>query len=263
MSRHSRVPFAARLALAGAAAVAVPLTASPASAAETVTVVHGIPGTPVDVYVGGERLLDDFQPGDTATVPDVAGELPVALVAADAEDDSSPVLSQTVSVPAAGSFDLVAHLTEAGQPTLTAFQNTGAENVVVRHTAAAPAVDVLVDGAAALSGLANPNEAKATLPAGDYSVAVALAGTTEPVLGPTDLAAEAGETYTAYAIGSASAGTLDLVLVTDSSRTATPSGVDAGSGGTAGSGNGAVLPLVLLGGLLVVGGGVALARQRS
>ena len=42
---------------------------SPAStfaATSKVSVVHGIPGQPVDVYVNGERTLENFQPGDVA-----------------------------------------------------------------------------------------------------------------------------------------------------------------------------------------------------
>ena len=56
------------LALGGALAVAVALATGPAAAAQdtgTVFVVHGVPDTPVDVYVDGERALDDFQPGTT------------------------------------------------------------------------------------------------------------------------------------------------------------------------------------------------------
>lgn len=42
-------------------------TAGPAYAATSkVSVVHGIPDTPVDVYVNGKKTLDNFKPGDVA-----------------------------------------------------------------------------------------------------------------------------------------------------------------------------------------------------
>ena len=57
---------------AGAVGVAgaLILVATPASAADTATVsvLHAVPDTPVDVYANGERLIDDFQPG-TLTDP--------------------------------------------------------------------------------------------------------------------------------------------------------------------------------------------------
>ena len=54
----------AGLAVGGALALA--LVAAPAAVAQetaTVYVVHGVPDTPVDVYVDGKRAIDDFEPG--------------------------------------------------------------------------------------------------------------------------------------------------------------------------------------------------------
>jgi hypothetical protein len=57
------------------------LTASPAFAATSkVSVVHGIPGQPVDVYVNGRKTLGDFEPGKVAgplTLPE--GDYDIAL----------------------------------------------------------------------------------------------------------------------------------------------------------------------------------------
>ena len=57
-----------RWVLAGLLAVAgFSLFASPAFAASSkVSVVHGIPGQPVDVYVNGTKTLSNFQPGKVA-----------------------------------------------------------------------------------------------------------------------------------------------------------------------------------------------------
>jgi hypothetical protein len=214
------------LALGGvlaAAATTLGVTA-PAAAQETaaVYVVHGIPDTPVDVYVDGARLLDDFQPGSPAGPVDVPrGAHEVALFPADAADGSGqPLLSATQEVPGGGNVTLVAHLTEAGQPTVTPFVNdvspvpAGQARLVVRHTAAAPAVDVLAGGSPVISGLANPGEKALQVPAGTVSAAVAAAGTTEPVIGPADLDLKEGTATFVHATGALDAKNLNLVVVT-------------------------------------------------
>ncbi|GAA5136815.1 DUF4397 domain-containing protein [Pseudonocardia adelaidensis] len=221
-----------------AAATTLGATA-PAAAQETasVYVVHGIPETPVDVYVDGARLLDDFQPGSAAGPVDVPrGAHEVALLPADATDGSGPpLLSATQEVPGGGNVTLVAHLTAGGQPAVTPFVNdvssvpAGQARVVVRHTAAAPAVDVLAGGSPVISGLANPDEEALEVPAGRIPAAVAAAGTTEPVIGPTDLDLQEGTATFVHAIGSLEAGNLDLVVVTVGGLHTAPNGVPSGA----------------------------------
>jgi Domain of unknown function (DUF4397) len=229
------------LALGGvlaAAATTLGVTA-PAAAQETasVYVVHGIPDTPVDVYVDGARLLDDFQPGSAAGPVDVpGGGHEVALFPADAADGSGPpLLSATQEVPGRGNVTLVAHLTEGGQPAVTPFVNdvssvpSGQARVVVRHTAAAPAVDVLAGGSPVISGLANPDEEVLEVPAGTIPAAVAAAGTTEPVIGPADLDLQEGTATFVHAIGSLEAGNLGLVVVTVDGLHTAPNGGPSGA----------------------------------
>ena len=82
--------------LAGIAAgtlALVTLAAAPATAADPakLSVLHGVPGLTVDVWVNGERTLDDFTPGSIAGPLDLpAGTYTVAITAADAADASSP-----------------------------------------------------------------------------------------------------------------------------------------------------------------------------
>jgi hypothetical protein len=240
----------------GLAACALALTvAAPAAAAAeesntqdtgTVRVVHGIPGTPVDVYVDGARALDDFEPGTSAGPVDLpAGARDVAIFPADAADGSgTPLLRATADVPAGAAVTLVAHLSEAGEPTVTPFADdlsavpAGQARLVVRHTAAAPAVDVLAGGQAVVRGLVNPDEATLEVPAGTVSAAVAAAGTTQPVIGPADLALEEGTATFAYAVGSLQDDTLDLVVVSVDGLHSAPSGVPAGAPSGAPSENG-------------------------
>jgi hypothetical protein len=84
-----------------------------------------------------------------------------------------------------------------------------------------------------VSGLANPDEETTEVPAGTYEVAVAPEGTTDPVIGPTDLTLDEGTGYFVYAIGSADDGNLDLLVQTISGLHSDPDGVPAGSGGMA------------------------------
>lgn len=91
--------------------------ATPASAetngSAQLSVLHGIPDTPVDVYVNGALTIDDFQPGDLAGPLDLpAGDYEVALTAPDAADAGNPVLGPaTLTLSAGTNYTAVAHLT--------------------------------------------------------------------------------------------------------------------------------------------------------
>jgi hypothetical protein len=257
------------------AAGALVLLATPATAADTATVsiLHAVPGTPVDVYANGERLLDDFQPGtltDPLQLP--AGSYDLALFPADAPDGSGdPLLSASgVAVPAGANATVVAHLTASGQPALTPFVNdvsavpAGQARVTVRHTAAAPAVDVRAGGAVVVPGLENPKEASLTVPASTVSADVVAAGTDTVAIGPADLALADGTTNIVYAWGSQDAG-YQLAVQTIGGAHSAPSGVPGGNAGLADEGS-VPAPLAALSviGLLAAGAGVLrLARSRG
>ena len=266
-----------RLILAAAATVAaVGFSAAPVGAQDgnaTVVVVHGIPDTPVDVYVNDELTLDDFEFGtvtDALSLP--PGDYALAVRAADADASADPILEADATLAAGNNVSIVAHLTESGDPTITPFANdtapTAAGNgrLIVRHTAAAPAVDVLAGGEAVFSDLANPNEAKADLPAGTVSASVALAGTTDPVIGPADVPVVEGQATIVYAVGSAEAGNLDVLVQTISGLHSDPAAVDTGNSGLATPGatepRAAAMAALGLGAAVVVGA-VVVTRRRS
>ena len=225
-------------AVAGLGLMVAPASASTADGA-VLSVLHGIPDTPVDVYVNGELTLDDFQPGDLAGPLDLpAGDYEVALTAPDAADASAPVLGPATLTLAAGvNYTAVAHLNEAGEPTLTPFANdtsataAGEGRLTVRHVAAAPAVDVLAGGSPVIEDLTNPNEASLDLAAGTISAAVAAAGTTDPVLGPADVTVQEGALTIVYAWGSLEDESLALAVQTVSGLHSAPDGVNSGTGG--------------------------------
>ena len=226
-----------------AGAIAAFGLAAPAYAISDTTadlsVLHGIPDTPVDVYVNGELTLDDFQPGDLAGPLDLAaGDYEVALTATDAADDSDPILGPiSVTLEANTSYTAVAHLTEGGDPTVTPYVNdisetaAGEGRLTVRHDAAAPAVDVLAGDTPVIENLSNPEEASLDLAAGTISASVAATGTTDPVIGPADVAVEEGVLTIVYAWGSLEDENLQLAVQTVDGLHSAPDGVPSGTGG--------------------------------
>ncbi|GAC1371824.1 MAG: hypothetical protein NVSMB43_08100 [Pseudarthrobacter sp.] len=190
------------------------------------SVLHGVPGLTVDVWVDGKLTLDNFKPGTLAgplNVPD--GDHKIAITAADATSaDNALIGPVTVDLAEGQDYTAVAHLAADGTPTATLFTNDtspspdGQGKLTVRHVAAAPAVDVLAGGTAVIEGLTNPDEETLTLPAGTVSASVAAAGTTAPVIGPADVKITEGKNTIVYAWGSLAKNTLGVaVQVVDSS----------------------------------------------
>lgn len=219
-------------------------TAGAQTATGTVTVIHGVPGLTVDVYVNGELTLEGFAPNtvtDPLELPEGDYDIEVFGEGADPEADD-PAITGSATLPAGANASIIAHLSAEGAPMLSVFVNdtstiaSGEARLVVRHTAAAPAVDVLANDDVLFANLANPNEEMADVPAGSYAAAVAAAGTTDPVIGPTELMLDAGNAYFVYAIGSLEDETLGVLTQTisglGSQETAAPSVPAAGFGPT-------------------------------
>ena len=226
----------------GAGALVALGAVAPATAAEgnaMLSVLHGVPDLTVDVYVNDELTLDDFAPGDLAGPLELpAGTYSVAITASDAADASSPAIGPVdLPLDAGGNYTAVAHLDAEGSPTATLFTNdvsdiaAGQGRLTVRHTAAAPAVDVLAGGEPVISGLENPDEATLDLPAGVVPASVAAAGTTDPVIGPADVDVAEGALTIVYAWGSLEDENLALAVQTVTGMHSSPDGVPAGAAG--------------------------------
>lgn len=260
--------IAAVAVLALAAGFAVLGLGGPAAAADSasVSVVHGIPKTPVNVFVNGKLTLRNFQPGTVAgplSLP--AGSYQVRVFpAANTAGTGNPVISASATVPAGANVSLVAHLDSAGKPTLTPYVNdvfrlaAGKARLVIRHTAAAPAVDVRAGGSPVIRGLTNPRQQELTVPAGSVRADVVLAGTNTVVIGPATVNLAEGTATIVYAVGSAEQKTLGLVVQTIGGLHSAPAGVPAGSGGLVDDGGvPGWLPLTIAVGLLAAAGGAA------
>jgi hypothetical protein len=281
--------------IAALAAAAVALLALPASAQEEARIhlIHGIPGVPVDVLVDGSPVIEGFQPGDIEDLSSFAGQTLTNLQVT-AEGDPGTVLIDAgdTDLPASGNFSIIAHWEEGKTPALAVFPNDTSETaagegrLTVRHTADAPAVDVLAGGSPVIEGLENPNEQILDLPVGTVSAAVAVAGSTDPVIGPADITIEEGTNLIVYAVGSASGDPAGLELLTETitvgaaaaetpaetpaaeqpaSQTPVPSAVNTGNSPVSEDGTGFPVAVVALAALLVVAipaRRVVLARTR-
>ncbi len=273
-----------------AAALALGLVGGVGAQAETgtVTVIHGVPGLTVDVYVNDDLTLEAFAP-DTVTEPLElpAGDYNIKIFPEGADPATeTPAIEGDTTLPAGANASIVAHLAEDGTPMLSVFVNdvseiaSGQARLVVRHTAAAPAVDVLANGSPVFTNLANPNEQMADVPAGAYSVSVAATGTTDPVIGPVDLTLEAGTAYFVYAVGSLEDENLNVLTQTitglgaaEATPTAQVSPVatsalpSAGIGPDGGSSSNAALWIAVAAGIagvaLVGGSALVAARVRN
>lgn len=207
----------------------------------TVSVLHGVPDATVDVWANGQPLITNFAPG-TLTDPQMlpAGSYDLKVVkAGDPADAEAVIEANDVQVPAGANLTVVAHLDAEGTPRLTPFVNdtseieAGKARLTVRHTAAAPGVDVRANGTPVLRGLTNPNEATAVVDAGSVSADVVLAGTDTVAIGPADVNLAEGTNTIVYAWGSADANNLQLAVQTIDGMAGHPSGVPAGDGGQA------------------------------
>jgi hypothetical protein len=199
------------------------LTAALASAdahLALVSVGHGIPGTdlgqplelPVDVIVDGACLLQDFEFGYFAGPVELdPGTYSVAVALSDEDPDTcngTVVIGPVdLTFEAGNNVTIFAHLTADGQPgpagvdvlelgiTASVFDNdvsdvvAGHTRLTVRHTAWAPAVDILLNRGwirgrliGEFEGLENPDQiGPEDLRPGAYAVSIFPAGGDEPV----------------------------------------------------------------------------------
>ena len=142
---------------------------------------------PVDVAAGGAEVFADFEFGQTKDLSALAGTTLADLQVLAAGTDTVAIDAGDVVLPATGNYTVIAHLNADGTRLdrlrqYTSLTAAGQGRLVVRHTAAAPAVDIRANGTVAFAGVTNPNEGAADLPAGTISADVVPAGAAEPVV---------------------------------------------------------------------------------
>ena len=245
--------------------------ASPASAQDArIHLIHGIPEVDVDVAAGGENVFAGFSFGDTQDLSSLAGATFEDLQVKVAGTDTVAIDAGDVTLPSSGNTTIIAHLDAEGTPTISVFGNdastidAGEGRLVVRHTAAAPEVDIKANGDIAFSSVANGEDGAADLPAATVTAEVVPAGEDAPVvIGPADLAVNEGEALIVYAVGSLDEETLTVLSETISGLHSTPNAVNTGTspvdvdGGLLPIGAAALATITLL---TVAGGALRLRR---
>jgi len=279
--------------LAGAAALAATLLAVPAgtsSAQESadVMLLHGIPGITVDVAVDGAVVIPGFEPGSMQDLSSFAGQTLTNLEVrpAGTEDVAiGPV--DSFDVPASGSWTVVAHLDGEGTPIITAFENDtsaaadGQGRLTVRHTAAAPAVDIVLGDARPVENLSNPNEASLDVPAGEIAGAQIAPTGGDPIADVPTVSVTAGTNLIVYAVGSLAEETFtfytqEVALAAGAGGDAggedggedggdgTPAPTEVNTGGElAASTNSSVALFAAAAGLFALAGGAMVLRRRT
>jgi len=234
----------ATLFIVAAVGALLPASAALAQTTNQVSVLHGIPGLTVDVYVNGDLTLEDFTFETLAgplELPD--GDYEIEIFAADADPavDTPALATGSPGIAVAGGINatIVAHLDADAAPTLSVFVNdistiaAGEARVTVNHTAAAPAVDVLANDAVLLANIANGAGAGADAPAATYNVKVVPTGTTDPVVFETDLPLAEGANTIVFAIGDLAGDSFTVAVQSITGLAAAPSGVPTGDAGLA------------------------------
>lgn len=232
--RRIAASLVAVLMLALATTLAAPVAGADGHA--RIHLIHGIPDVDVDVVAGGEVAVADFSFGDTQDLSALAGATLEDLQVVVAGSDTVAIDAGDVALPAEGNYTVIAHLDEGGAPTLSVFENddsataAGEGRLTVRHTAAAPAVDVLAGDAVAIANMANGEGRSLDLGAGTVSASVVPTGASEPVvIGPADLAVVEGESLIVYAVGSLGDDNLTVLTETIDGLHSAPARVDTGN----------------------------------
>lgn len=246
--------------------------ASAASAQDArIHLLHGIPDTDVDVAAGGDNVFENFSFGDTQDLSALAGTTLEGLQVKLAGTDTVAIDAGDVALPSSGNYTIIAHLDATGTPALAVFENdvstvaAGEGRLVVRHAAAAPAVDILANGAVAFANVTNGGEGSADLGAGTITATVVPTGEDAPVvIGPAELPINEGESLIVYAVGSLDADSLTVLTESITGLHSAPSAVNTGNSPVdASTSSNSALVILLAGAALSTGGVLAVRRNRS
>ncbi|MEM9608148.1 MAG: DUF4397 domain-containing protein [Actinomycetota bacterium] len=220
MKRILFTALAALLAVTGLAVSGAPAGADVRTGA-TVRIVHAIPGTalslaqelPVDVSVDGTCAITGLEFDDVVGPIELSGEVDLVISLADTMTPcggAAVITANDVPLNDGDSVSIVAHLDADSTPVATVFSDAntatappGLGVATVRHTAAAPTVEVWLGAdAAAPTGLQISNAeqvARVELAAGTYQAGLGTAS--DLLFGPADLPVAADQVTVVYAVG--------------------------------------------------------------
>lgn len=254
------------------ALVVVSFVTTPAAAQQdedsvVVTALHAIPGDddfPADIYLNGEVAITGFtmmMRSDPFQLD--PGAFDIAIYPAGADPASStPAVAETIDLSQPGNYSLVAQLAAGGQPIIAVYANDlapvamGQARLVVRNTAGADAIDVLVGEETIASSLAATGEVTVDVAAGVHQLSVVPAGGGEPLVS-RDIELVEGELTAVFVIAATADHGPDLAVQTIEGLQSTPSSVPTGSGGDAATPSALPALGLIMAGLVALGAAAA------
>jgi hypothetical protein len=201
----------AAIVVAALAIFAFSAHASAQSGEARIRVLHASPDAPaVDIYLDGSEAISDLAFDDiTDYVAVPAGARNVQVFPASANGSGEPVIDADVTLNAATDYTIAAVGALASiEPLVLVDNNTApaagrAHLRFVHASPDAPAVDIYAEGAGVVIDRAAFKDAADYLPldAGTYDLEVRAAGTETVALDLPGVTLEAGNVYTAFAVG--------------------------------------------------------------
>lgn len=197
--------------------------ASPAAAQTAeITFLHAIPGVEVEVWANGDAIIEEFEVGDREDLSALAGETLIDLELRDPASGAPIIVSDTGSdtLPADGSWTIVAHLDDTGQPVLSVFNDddslvaAGEGRLTIRHVADTGPIFGVVNGEPFGDGIGNAMQATKALEEGSYEVLL-FDESDELFVDPVSFQLQEGQSLILYAVGSAA----DMPLTIEQERT--------------------------------------------
>jgi hypothetical protein len=259
--RRSVIAAGATALLLGVCLAAVPVASAAQTETGKVRVVHALRGVVADVYLDGQLVLQTFEPERTTDPLDLpAGAHQVDVRLAGTPATSTPAVSGTLNVVGGTSVSAVVHLSAAATPTMSVFPDeadtvgAGQTRVVVRHVAAAPAIDVRLNQEAVAANLVNTSEAATDVAAATYELSVTMAGSPEVLAPPQNVPLAEGTENTMYLIGDQATSTLAWIAVQQAGLQTPPAAVQTGNSGLKATDGEAGLPWVMIAVVLLAAG---------
>ncbi len=211
-----------------------------------VRITHASPDAPsVDIWVNGEPAVIDLAFGETTgIIPLPAGTYDIDVTPTGSTDpDIDAVISASLSLEAGVGYEVAAvgYVSEIGAQIysldLSPLTEGNTRVQIIHASPDAPAVDIIVNGGAAVEGLTFPDASGyLEIPGGSYDIQVAVSETGDIALDLGAVTFEAGQVYAVFAIGQVGDGSLTVLPLGAAADTAaggeSAAAEAAGAGGT-------------------------------
>lgn len=212
--RHPLIVATAILALVYLSISASPVHSAPPSASLSVlNLVSGdAKGTAIDVYADKTRLTKNLKAGKIRGFRMSPGAYDIAIYDQDSQIGKPVLRLSDFTLKRNDNVTLVIHADESGTLAHSTFRNGTAPaevdfgRLTIRHVAAAPEVNVEIEGETLFINLANRKQVTGTLPAGLHAVRMVLAQSGETLLSDRQVVVDQPMNTIVYLWGSSTDG---------------------------------------------------------